>query len=169
MLEDSDYEDLAKVIELRKIERNTRLFDIGEPIEELLVVLRGQVGIIYPSSTLVDLAKNGPENIRTRAELLTDQVAEQKKAEFTFVTKGAAATGDFLQNKEMAEKHRRLQEKIEGSKKNNATYQMFDAMLGLKEDPRVKQSLEANPLYTLKLSPFLQPGNERLTNIFLKE
>ena len=41
MLEDSDYEDLAKVIELRKIERNTRLFDIGEPIEELLVVLRG--------------------------------------------------------------------------------------------------------------------------------
>ena len=46
---------------------------------------------------------------------------------------------------------------------------MFDAMLGLKEDPRVKESLEANPLYTLKLSPFLQPGNEALTNIFLKE
>ena len=45
---------------------------------------------------MVDLAKNGPENIRTRAELLTDHVAEQKKAEFTFVTKGAAATGDFL-------------------------------------------------------------------------
>ena len=86
----------ASLLELRKIERNTRLFDIGEPIEELQVVLRGQVGIIYPSSTLVDLAKNGPENIRTRAELLTDHVAEQKKAEFTFVTKGAAATGDFL-------------------------------------------------------------------------
>ena len=69
----------------------------------------------------------------------------------------------------MAEKHRRLQEKIEGSKNSNATYKMFDAMLGLKEDPRVKQSREANPLYTLKLSPFLQPGNEQLTNIFLKE
>ena len=46
---------------------------------------------------------------------------------------------------------------------------MFDAMLGLKEDPRVKESREANPLYTLKVSPFLQPGNQMLTNIFLKE
>ena len=46
---------------------------------------------------------------------------------------------------------------------------MFDAMLGLQKDPRIKESLYANPLYTLKVSPFLQPGNERLNNIFLKE
>ena len=29
------------------------------------------------------------------------------------------------------EKDRKLQEQIEGAKKQNATYQMFDAMLGL--------------------------------------
>lgn len=46
---------------------------------------------------------------------------------------------------------------------------MFDNMLGMQKDPRIKQSLHANPLFTLKVSPFLQPGNQRLTDIFLKE
>ena len=40
-LEDSDYEELAKVIELRKVEKNTRLFDIGDPTDDLMVILRG--------------------------------------------------------------------------------------------------------------------------------
>ena len=41
-LEDNpDFEDLAKVIELRKVEKNTRLFDIGDPTEDLMVILRG--------------------------------------------------------------------------------------------------------------------------------
>ena len=52
------------MIELRKVERNVRLFDIGDETDELSVVLRGQVGIIYPSSTLMQLAQNGPEAIR---------------------------------------------------------------------------------------------------------
>ena len=51
-LEDEDYEELAKSIKLLKIEKNTRLFTAGDPSTELLIVLRGQVGIIFPDVLL---------------------------------------------------------------------------------------------------------------------
>ena len=59
MLEDEDYDELAKVIKLMKVEKNTRLFNAGDPSHDLLIVLRGQLGIIYPSSLLLELREAG--------------------------------------------------------------------------------------------------------------
>ena len=59
-----------------KIEKNTRLFNAGDPSNDLLIVLRGQLGIIYPSSLLMELQESGPEEIAQRAELLTEAQAE---------------------------------------------------------------------------------------------
>ena len=73
------------MIKLMKIEKNTRLFNAGDPSNDLLIVLRGQLGIIYPSSLLMELQESGPEEIAQRAELLTEAQAEQKKSE-TFIT-----------------------------------------------------------------------------------
>ena len=71
-LEDEDYDELAKVIKLLKIEKNTRLFNAGNPSHDLLIVLRGQIGIIYPSSLLLELQEMGPQATADRAELLTE-------------------------------------------------------------------------------------------------
>lgn len=60
------------MIKLMKIEKNTRLFNAGDPSNDLLIVLRGQLGIIYPSSLLMELQEQGPEEIAQRAELLTE-------------------------------------------------------------------------------------------------
>ena len=130
-LEDEDYDELARCIKLMKVEKNTRLFNAGDPSMDLLVVLRGQIGIIYPSSILMKLIKEGQESVLERADLLTDSEAEKKKNDTIFITGKTGSTGNLMLDKEVVEKQRKLQEQIDASKKQNVTYQMFDAMLGL--------------------------------------
>ena len=86
---------MAKCVKLLKVEKNTRLFNAGDLSTELLVVLRGQIGIIYPSSVLMDLIKEGPEARGERAELLTEAEADKKKSDNIFITGKSGATGNF--------------------------------------------------------------------------
>ena len=130
-LEPEDYEELARCAKLERAEKNTRLFDCGDPSTELMVVLRGQIGVIYPDSLLMDLIKEGPEAVREGVELLTEAQAEIKKSETIFITGRAGSTGNVQQDKESQDRQRRLQEGVDAAKQKNATYQAFDAMLGL--------------------------------------
>ena len=130
-LEAEDYEELARCVKLERAEKNTRLFDCGDPSTELMVVLRGQIGVIYPDSLLMDLIKAGPDARKERVELLTEAQAETKKSETIFITGRAGSTGNVQHDREKLEWDRRLQEGVDAAKQKNATYQAFDAMLGL--------------------------------------
>ena len=75
-LEEGDFDELAKCIKLNKVRKNTRLFNAGDPSTEFIIVLRGQLGIIYPDSVLMELIKEGPESVVDRCELLTEDDAD---------------------------------------------------------------------------------------------
>ena len=77
-LEQEDYEELARCVKLERAEKNTRLFDCGDPSTELMVVLRGQIGVIYPDSLLMDLIKAGPDARKEGVELVREEIPIEK-------------------------------------------------------------------------------------------
>ena len=106
-LENEDYDELAKFIKLNKVEKNTRLFNYGDPANDLIVILRGQLGIIYPNATLIEIMKDG-QDMQSRIELLTQDEAETKKRDNIFIT---GQDGNVHEHQFMAEKQRKLYER----------------------------------------------------------
>ena len=52
---DEEFNCLANDVELHKVQKNERLFSYGDYSDRLYLVIKGQIGIIYPNATLKDL------------------------------------------------------------------------------------------------------------------
>lgn len=81
-----DFKALANCVKVVKVKKNTRIFNYGETSDELYVVLRGQIGIIYPDGILKERIDNGQLNKDNTIELLTNEQRERRMKKETFIT-----------------------------------------------------------------------------------
>ena len=66
--------------------KNTRVFNFGDDQDELYVVLRGQVGVLYPSEELKKVFKEGMEAVKKRVLLLKNEEVTKMKETEQFLT-----------------------------------------------------------------------------------
>ena len=136
--------------------KDKRIFCTGDKADELFVIVRGQVAILYPKAQIHDLQKS--KTFEQTVIGMREKYVAKAIEERIFITNLQAKKEDEVNQDELD-----LQKKAEARKKlameTNETYQMFDKMLGLEPNPTILECQANNPLlsYTKEL-------NERLLN-----
>ena len=156
---------MCNALRLRKFHKDDRIFDFGAEADEFFVIVRGQVGILYPDMKVRDMKADGSFDRRIR-EMRQAYVAEANKNRTFVTTKGLVEKKEEEENKEKYIAERKIAERKRLAMEKNETYLQFDNLLGLEPNPIMQQcQQDLNPLYRMKESPLLQmEPNKKVQN-----
>ena len=81
---EAECKQVANALKIKKFAKDKRIFKTGDKANKYYVIVRGQVGILYPKATVYEYQKNGNFDtnvIGVRAKYVDTLIQEQ-----TFVT-----------------------------------------------------------------------------------
>jgi AraC-like DNA-binding protein len=146
---------VANSLQVKKFQRDKRIFCAGDNSDDFFVVVRGQVAVLNPKPIVAEYQKSN--TFADKVIGVREKYVAQAIEERTFITKTQQQIVEKNETLEIKEEQAKARRKR--AMETNETYRLFDQMLGLEPNQTVIEVKQRNPLYQYE-----KEYNDRLKN-----
>lgn len=141
-----EFKQVANALELKKYPKDRRIFNAGEKSDEFFVIIRGQVGVLYPKQKVYDYQAEG--NFEKKVVGMRKKYVEQAVEEQIFITK-KEQTEEEVKKEKKSDENPEMKEWKRKQKENNEMLKHFEMMVNLNQETNknLEESRQMNPLY----------------------